>query len=275
MRKIILMLAAASMAMGASVVRAGIVITETESVVSGSEPRTNDRTVMIEGNKEKMVTQRNTIITDLDKGSLLMIDPAQKVYTEMPFPPKGTMAQMVGGPSLHSMNFSKTGKSRTVAGYKCEEYSGSGATMMGDMSVLTCVSTKAPGASDFSSFEKSMLGKLKNSPLANSMPANMPDGIPLQQDTTTKINAMKMPNLPPEAAAQLRQQFANRPPVVTKTVVTKVTSQKIAANEFEVPAGFTKRELPPMRMHPGAMGGGGAGAPGSAPSSAESPGATP
>ena len=28
------------------------------------------------------------------------------------------------------------------------------------------------------------------------MPTNMPDGIPLEQDTTTKMNILNMPNLP-------------------------------------------------------------------------------
>ena len=90
-----------------------------------------------------------------------------------------------------------------------------------------------------------MIDKLKDSQLA--MPANMPDGIPLVQDNTTKMGISNMPNLPPQAAERLKKQFADRPPIVTKTEVTKVEARKIAASEFEVPAGYTKHEA---KAHP-------------------------
>jgi uncharacterized protein DUF4412 len=255
MSKSLTLLAGMVMLLGSSAAWGGVVMTETESMVSGPTPRTAQRTVMIEGNREKMLTDRNQIITDLDKGVIYIIDPAKKSYMEMPFPPQGPMKSMIGGPAMHT-TFTKTGKSRTVAGYKCEEYTGTGKFMMGDFSVVSCVSSGAPGAKEFSKFEKAMMAKLKDSSLA--LPSNLPDGVPLAQDTTTKMSGMAMPNLPPEAAAQLKQQMANRPPIVTKTEVTKLEVQKIADSEFQVPEGFTKRENPMMgggmMGHP--MGGG-------------------
>lgn len=274
MKKFLALMAGVLLTLGSSAAWGGMVMTETESTVGGATPRTSQRTVMIEGNREKMITDRNQIITDLDKGVIYIINPAEKTYLEMPFPPQGPMKSMIGGPAMHT-NFTKTGKSRTVAGYKCEEYTGTGKFMMGDFSLVSCVSPSAPGAKDFAKFEKTMMAKLKGSSLA--LPSNLPDGVPLAQDTTTKMTGMNMPNLPPEAAAQLKQQFANRPPIVTKSEVTKIATQKIADNEFQVPAGFTKRENPMgggmmghgmggMGGHPGmGMGGhpgmGGAGAP--------------
>ena len=114
----------------------------------------------------------------------------------------------------------------------------------------------------------------------------------MAQDTTTKMSVMNMPNLPPQAAEQLKKQFANRPPIVTKTEVTKVEAQKIAASEFEIPAGYTKREMGKghpggmggpmtggMGGHPGGMGGpamgGAAGGPGGAPAAGAPPAANP
>jgi hypothetical protein len=261
---------------------AGVVITENESIVSGQpgggppQPA-RQRTMMIEGNKQKMIIEGGrAVIFDLDKGTMEIIDPAQKNYMDAPFPPHGMMAQAVGGPGLHASQFTKGGTSRTIAGYKCDDYNGTGKIAMGDFTMVYCVSSKAPGAADYTKFQKAMMAKLKDTNI--TMPPNLPEGIPLVEDVTTTMGAINMPNLPPGAAEQLKKQFANRPPVVTKTEVTKVESKKIAASEFEIPAGYTKREtrmgmgrpgMPPMGGH--VM----MGSPGSSPAAGASPASTP
>jgi hypothetical protein len=273
-------------ASGFATAAAGVVITETETMVSGQPGvppgQTRQRTVMIEGDKQKMVMDGGrAMILDLGKGTMQILDPAQKSYLEMPFPSHGMMGQGIGGPAMHASEFTKTGKTRTIAGEKCEEYNGTGKFPMGEFTMVSCVSTKAPGAAEFSKFQKVMMTKLKESQVP--MPAGFPDGIPLAQDTTTTVNVMNMPNLSPQAAEQLKKQFANHPPIVTKTEVTKVEAQKIAASEFEIPAGYTKREM--GKGHPGGMGGpmtggmgghpGGMGGPSGAPAAGAPPAANP
>ena len=231
---------------------AGVVINETESIVSGQPPKSRDRTVMIEGNKEKMIMDNREIITDLDKGTMFIVEPDKKTYVEMPFPPQGMMGQAAGGLAMHAMNFTKTGKSRTVAGNKCDEYSGAGKFAMGEYTIISCIASKAPGAEEFSKFQKAMMAKLKDTQMA--LTSNIPDGVPMAQDVTTQMHPFNMPNLPPEAAAQMKQQMANRPPTVTKSEVSKVESKKIASSEFEIPAGYTKQEMGmPMGMGPHGM----------------------
>jgi hypothetical protein len=255
---------------------AGVVITETETMVSGQpggQPQqSRQRIVMIEGNKQKMIMDNGRwMITDLDKGTMQIVDSAQKRYLETPFPPRGMAGPQFGGAFSHASEFSKTGKTRTIAGYKCEDYNGSGKFPMGDFKVVSCISATAPGAAEYAKFQKAMLGKLKGM----ALPANMPEGIPLAQDTTATLNGMTMPNLPPQAAEQLKKQLANRRPIVTKSEVTKVEEQKIAASEFEIPADYTKHE--PMMGQPGMgmgghmMGGGAPGSHGSAPPAAGAP----
>jgi hypothetical protein len=253
MKKFAAVLGCLALTLATSAAWAGMVMTETETTTGGANPRTGQRTVMVEGNREKMVTDRNQIITDLDKGMIYILNPADKTYLQMPFPPQGPMKNMIGGPALHT-KFTKTGKSRTVAGYKCEEYTGNGKFMMGEFSVVSCVSPSAPGAKDFEKFESNMMSKLKGSSL--ELPDSLPKGVPLSQDTTTKMTGLgNLPNLSPE----MKQQLANRPPVVTKSEVTKIATQKIADSEFQVPTGYTKRDMPTMG---GMMGHGMAGHPG-------------
>src|SRR5258705_10730559 len=88
---------------------------------------THNRELLVPGHKEKMVSDRNVFVIDLDKGSMMLIDPTQKEYAEMPFPPHG----MSSGPSSQlDLNFQKTGKGSKVLDYACEEYSGAGKTSM-------------------------------------------------------------------------------------------------------------------------------------------------
>lgn len=265
--------AAAICAVLSSGALAGVVISETETTISGAPQKSSERTLMIEGNREKMITQQYQVITDLDKGVMYMINPADKSYSEMPFP--GPMAH-TGGSGMRPAEFKATGKSRTVAGYKCEDYQGQGKFMMGDFDVTSCISKSAPGAKEFAAFEKGMEQKLKGTSIA--MPSNIPDGVPLAQETTTKMGDINIPNMPPEAAAKLKEQYANRPPVVSKTEVTKIAEQKLPDDTFTVPSGYTKREHGMGMGQPGATGGGnphggGAGAPGAGPGGAGGSGA--
>ncbi len=242
-----------SLALVSGAACAGVVMTETTTVGGAQPGRSQERTVMIEGNKEKTVTGNREMIIDLDKGTMDFVNPAQKSYFERPFPPEG-MAGQKGAPASPQSDFTKTGKTRTIAGYPCEDYSGTGKYPMGEVSTVSCVSKKAPGAADFAKFQETMMAKLKGTRLA--MPANMPDGVPLAQENTARMNTITLPpNLPPDTAAKMKEQLANRPPVVSKTEVTKIESREIAASEFEIPAGFTKAAAPnPMMMHPGMSG---------------------
>jgi hypothetical protein len=257
---------------------AGVVVTRTESIVSGQigpQQQPRQSTLTVQGNKEKMsVAGGRAIILDLDKSTMEVLDPTKKSYFEMPFPPHGMFGQAIGGPGMHVASFAKAGTSRTVAGYPCEDYKGTGQMPMGQFTTVYCVSTKAAGADEFSAFQKNMMTKLKDSG-SGQIPSSYPDGIPMAEDTTTRISLTNFGNLPPEMAEKLKAQFANRPPLITKAEVTKVESRQIDASEFEIPAGYTKSEPPtgrPMGNRMGApMMGGAGGASAGAPAAGAAP----
>ncbi|MGH7917187.1 MAG: DUF4412 domain-containing protein [Candidatus Binataceae bacterium] len=221
---------------------AGVVVHEREIVNRGKgQPVTHERTVMIEGNKQKMITGKEIVVTDLDNGMMYMFNPSAKTYIALPFPPRGRMAAMMAGAGPSTLNFKKTGGRQTVAGYSCDNYAGDGNMMGNKYSVNGCFSTKAPGASDFTAFQKRMQEKVKGTPM--EMSGNVPDGVPLKLDSTTRLTHVSVPGMSADQAAKLNQMLANRPPVVTDTTVTKIARANLTPDTFAVPAGYTKQEF--------------------------------
>ncbi len=241
MKKSIAAIVAALMLAALGAAHAGVVVDEQETMEQGAgHTVTRQRTVMIQGNKQKMVTDRMQVITDLDKGVMYLVNPAQKQYMEMPFPPQGPMARMMSD-RMSTLNFKKSGGKKTILGHDCEQYSGAGSMMGNEYSVTGCFAAKAPGAKEFDAFQKAMAEKVKGTSMA--MHGQVPDGIPMELQSTNKLTNFNAPGMSPEQAAKIRQMLANRPPMVSKTVVTKVTTEKLANDTFTVPAGYTKRVM--------------------------------
>ncbi len=280
MRKLTALVAGMTLAMTTLPAAAGVVITQKQHVTSGSNSRDAEQTISVQGNKQKMVSDRHTIITDLDKGMMYVIDPQAKNYFEIEFPPKGHMAEMMAASTNAAMNFKKVGTTREIAGYKCTDYNGGGHMMQGDYTVKECFSTDAPGAGEFAAFEKQMADKLKSALTSQASGGEIPGGVPLALDSTMKMGNISIPGMAPEQAAKINEMMAKRPPVVTSTMVEKIESKTLADSDFAIPAGLTKRELPTapagaggMKMPPGHPGAPGAGAPGVGAPGAGAPGA--
>jgi hypothetical protein len=269
MRKLTALVAGMTLAMTALPAAAGVVITQKQHVTNGTNTRDAEQTISVQGNKQKTETETHTIITDLDKGVMYVIDPKAKSYFEIEFPPKGQMGAMMAASQSAAKNFKKAGTTREIAGYKCTDYNGGGHLMQGDYTVKECFSTAAPGAEEFSAFEKNMGDKLKSAGASPASGGEIPRGVPLATDSTMKMGHVAMPGMAAEQAAKINEMMAKRPPVVMSQMVEKIESKKLANADFEVPAGFTKKELPAgpgagtMKMAPGAMKmAPGAGAPG-------------
>ena len=116
MKKSSTLLAGTVLALTALPAFAGVVITQKQNMVSGPNTRDSDQTIMLQGNKQKMVTDKHTIITDLDKGAVYILDPAAKTYFQIEFPPKGQMAAMMAASAPSAMNFKKSSATRDIAG---------------------------------------------------------------------------------------------------------------------------------------------------------------
>lgn len=225
---------------------AGVIVTQETTHEGGMHSGAQATTIMVEGGKQKRVTSSHTIVIDLDKGLMRILDPTSKTYVESDFPPRGIMASMAQRAAA-SLNYRKTGKHRAVAGYPCNEYSASGKLpMMGDFSVVACFSDSAPGAADFTAFDRRLALKMKES--AHDAP-EPPAGVPLAAETTTKPN-VSVAGLKPEQQKMISQMMANRPPVVSKTVVLSIKAAHLGPETFETPPGYAKAAPATPLAHP-------------------------
>ncbi len=233
MKQVVTALLSIAMLTG-GIARAGVVVEEQQTIDRGAgTPSTNKITVTVQGNKQKYVigNGQQSSITDLDQGTRTMISNARKMYVEMPFPPKGMMMPPNGGKS--ALSFKKTGGEEKIAGYACDDYTGVGSLGENEMTVNGCFSTSAPGAANFTAFQKTMTAKVKGTPMA--LMSDTPPGIPLKIDTS------------------LKQKTGNRPTITTHMTVTKVTKQELAADTFQPPKDYVKQQMPMMGMRPPGM----------------------
>ncbi len=223
---------------------AGVVVDEQQVSDRGAgAPVTHKITVMVQGNKQKSIIDdgKQSLVTNLDNGTRMMISSERKMYVEMPFPSKGMPVMQDAGKGL---DFKKTGEHHTIAGYPCDDYLGTGTMGGNQMTVRGCFSTAAPGAAEFNAFQKAMAAKVKGTPMA--MMASAPAGVPLQIDTSMKVTHMMVPGMTPQQAEEFNKRLANRPPVVTHMTVSKISTRQLAANTFTPPAGYTKQSMPMM-----------------------------
>jgi hypothetical protein len=231
---------------------AGVTLTQQIVTSTGSNSSTDNRTVMIEGNKQKVVMRDQTIVLDLDGGKMIVLNPASRTYTELPFPPRGQMASMMQNMGGVNLNFKKTGAVQTMSGYQCQEYNSTGKSPMGEFSARGCFSSQAPGAAQYAAFTRNLAKKFEDAGMTTTT-GSQPDGIPIELETSTKLTNFSIPGMPPEQAEKLKAMMANRPPTTSKSTTTSIKAADLPPDTFEIPAGYAERKV--------GLGGGAAGAP--------------
>jgi hypothetical protein len=248
----------------AATVSAGVIVDEQQII---NPPNGNQvvrtRTVMIEGDKQKSIigNGERSVITDLGKGTMTMVDGTHKTYVEFPFPPNGKGASAMPGAMSPTISFKKTGGHAKLIGYSCDEYSGIGTVSGNSVRMSGCFSDSAPGAVDYSNFQREMADKVKGTSMANM--GQIPPGVPLRLTITTTMGG--------GSAIGTSREQANKPnqmphvEIVTNTTVSKISMKNLSPDSFQVPSGYQKQQLPPM------FGGAGAGARSAPPASHKVP----
>ena len=235
-------------AMAATTAPAGVVISEDVAVTNQAGEKKSQQTVMIQGNKQKVITPERVFITDLDAGKLYVLALAKKTYAQLEIPPTGTPATILGADGLF-LQFEKGSGTGKEGGYDCQDYAGAQSVGRLKLEATECVASAAPGAQEFVAFKKALAEKLKTSPLASK--GEVPDGIPMSSTLTVSFIPFPIPNgFSPEQAAKIKETDAKRKPSIKKTKVTKIEVKDLPAATFVVPADFSRPKTPPIPRLP-------------------------
>jgi len=158
---------------------------------------------------------------------LYEIDPNRKSYVRIAFPPKMEHEVAGAGVKLSAVALKKTGRSRSIDGYSCEEYRGIGRLDVMDVTVDQCMSQDAPGAREFANFQKEVASRLKGRSAADSVDSSK-EGVPLEQSSSIK----------PRIPATSSPDKVTLALMTTKTVVKNIQVRNLPSATFEPPAGF-------------------------------------
>ena len=220
---------------------AGVVVTQEETHPdSQGGTKTVTRTAMIQGNKQKTSGPDIVMITDLDSGVMITLNEKAKTATEITLSSSGMGGFIAAGISQQAQ-LKPTGAHKTVAGYGCDEFKGTGQVMGSSYTMVACFSKEAPGAAEYAAFYKKLMAKM-----GVTMPAGSPEGIALATETETKAGNVAMPGVPPEVAKKIAEAQAKAGPRVSRVQVTSVKTQVLPADAFAVPAGYTKQNIDVM-----------------------------
>ena len=217
---------------------AGVVIEQKVTTgAAGAPGRTANRTIMMQGDKEKFVIDDHlSIVIDPKGDKVIVIDSQHKIFRELPF--KRVMGTQFDPNRLLYLPFKSTRKTRHVIGFTCEDYTGgkySGPLMT---TVAACFSTQPVGSREYSRFIKTELQRLGRRAQGVSIPA----GVPLIVESTHGANpSFTMPDLPEKELLAFKSRIAKIPPQLTRAEVTKISPEKLSPDVFSTPTGYTRR----------------------------------
>jgi hypothetical protein len=206
---------------------AGVVMSETMVQSGLGTSATINKTVYVQGKKQKIETGHDEKIIDLDKGVLYEIDPNRKSYVRSAFPPKMEHKLAGVGVELNPVALKKTGISRSIDGYSCDEYRWIGRLRVMDVTVEQCMSQDAPGAEELANFRKEVASRLKEPGPLDSEDSSI-EGMSLEESSTIK---------PPVTGFSSRDNVKGAL-ITTKTVVKNIQVRNLPSAIFEPPTGF-------------------------------------
>ena len=237
MKSTLIAAAALTLAQAATTASAGVVISQ-EWVVKnqGRVVQKFDQTLMVQGQKQKLVSGDRETLIDLDAGKIYAITPKAKAFSEFTLPPTTPVA-ITAVWQGSSIDFKKTDATHKVAGYACLDYTSSMIVIQNNITATKCLSGDAPGAREFVEFEKALAQKIKGIAIAPN--GEVPDGIPVSSIfTSALVPFTPPPGMPPEEVERIKQKLARHKPIITTVTVSKIELKDIPAETFVVPADF-------------------------------------
>jgi hypothetical protein len=222
----------------AGTLRAGVVVAET-STTSGPTGETSslDRTVYVQGNKQKVERSGVTTITDLDNSIIYILDNKNRAYTEVPLDALDSSG--LDDARGETIQLRKTGETRVIADHPCNEYRASEGSKLERATISACVSTSAPGAKELSEFERKMAARLGGRE-PERLNGNDSAIVMLEKQS---VVSFRVPDL-------AQHQAYRTASLVAKTRVNKIQVKTLSAATFKPPKGFSKLQHRPSVKGP-------------------------
>lgn len=199
-----------------------MVISETEVRSGLGSSVTLHKTIYVQGNKQKLETKDEQIITDLDKGVVYRVDSRLRSYSEAALVASPPAA---GTPTAFDLR--RTGLRRAIRGYSCQEYRGSQKLGVLDVTISMCMSKDVPGTEEITAFENELILQL-----AGSSAPRVPS-VPLEERSTIKLRTSQK-----SSDGKLSE---SGPSMTTDTQVKGVQIMNLPSATFQPPAGFRKQ----------------------------------
>ncbi len=246
-RGLVALIAVLAVLRGQTVMAAPTLVLEESQVATNPRLGTlvSHRTVQIQRHKTKLraTSQNFTLETvlDLDRNILCTKGPGMSPIA-LAIPPTAKAEYLsAADPGLPppGAKYKKTGKSRVILGYKCDDYETCWTQGPADSIATACFAPSAPEAKIYTDFQRA-LNASAGLPAASTAGA-VPEGIPLVTEVTRKVSAALMANAPPDMRAQ---------PLSTAIItVTKIVTTEVPAKAFEI-AGCTVKPTPTPVANP-------------------------
>jgi hypothetical protein len=198
-------------------------------------------TLAMEGGRQSIVNQDQSVIVDADAGKVYSINHATRTYSVRDI--RQTSGQQTSAsPALTQPKVKALDKFRTIAGYRCQIYESVINTPKGTQVTHACFADAVPGLDDYRAF-MAALKKLGLAPASQGEGENFPSGLPLYSKTSLKVTYEPPKELKPEQVARFKRLLAAQPPRVTEETVTRIRVSALPLSTFEIPKGYVQLQI--------------------------------
>jgi hypothetical protein len=217
---------------------AGVVMAETSTAHGANgETFSVNRTIYVQGNKQKVERKNITEVTDLDKRVIYVIDKHDRVYTEIPL--QALRPTLPGDIQRETIHLSKTGETRVIADQPCDEYRTVEGNQVTHVTISACVSAGTPGAKEVSEFERKMVARLSDREAEHST-SNTAASLMLEKQSVLSFRV-------PDPSGVKAYRTAS---LLAETRVNKIQLKPLPPETFKPPKGYSKLRNQPTRTAP-------------------------
>ncbi len=218
---------------------AGVVMAETSTGHGlNGEIFSANRTIYIQGNKQKVDRDGVTSVTDLDKGIIYIIDKNERAYTEIPI--QALSSVQPGNVQSETIQVSKTGETRIIADQPCDEYRRVEGNKLERVSISLCVSAGAPGAKEVSQFERKMVAQLSGGKSEEQSADNERASLVLEKQSVLSFRV-------PDPSYRKVYRTAS---LLVETRVNNIQLKPLPPETFKPPKGYSKLQNQPRHAAP-------------------------